>query len=468
MEGLEKQTAKETLLEILSQKKSTVKVSERLLSLITKAESSINAIAQLNREFVLQKAEMADQALEEGNILGPLHGLPIVVTDALLTKDFISSAGFEARRNYQPRINATVIDRLLSAGAIILAKSNCSKDDLHPITENELYGRTDNPYNEKHTVGRNGAVAAMIASADSLVGITSDLYGGICQPAHFCGITTINTSNARIPKTGHIPLPTGSLDYLKIAPCAQSVEDIILTLPILFGPDNHDPGCLPLQWNDPMEIQPRTLRIAMNTSPTDAQEAQETIRLYFSLEEKIKNQNFVVKTIDLEELEQVFEIFIDLRSVKKDYDKKKLTPLEETPIDISYEILLDYNRNNYELLKNKRPRKALSSMQFYLLQKKIALFQSKLLTKLKDVDILLLPCTSSSAFSYKELEDKNWNQKQYDSYTLPFSILGWPAITIPIGADKKGLPIGMQIVSKPGHDATALAFALFLEKKIIH
>ena len=166
---------------------------------IKKINPVINAVVQFDEENALAKAKEADIQRDRGQDLGPLHGIPFTAKDWFETKDFISAAGFDERRNFIPKKDATVITRLQAAGGILLGKTNVPYKGTQ--VENPIYGRTLNPYNLDYSPGwSSGGEAAINSAGGSPFGVASDSGGSIRVPCHFCGLAGLKPTTGRIPK----------------------------------------------------------------------------------------------------------------------------------------------------------------------------------------------------------------------------------------------------------------------------
>ena len=237
-----------------------------LLSRIEQVNGELNAVVQLSAQGAQTEAEAADAQLARGAVRGPLHGVPITIKDSLDTAGIVSTGGTTGRREFVPDHDATVVRRLREADAIILGKTNTPELTLSFETDNQVYGRTDNPFDVARTSGgSSGGAAAIIAAGGSPLDIGSDTGGSIRVPAHCCGITGLRPTSGRVPRTGHIvPYGLGSLDSLTtLGPMARRVEDLALTLPVISGVDWRDPTVVPLPLGDPKEVDCRIARCVL-------------------------------------------------------------------------------------------------------------------------------------------------------------------------------------------------------------
>ena len=196
---------------------------------------------------------------------GPLHGVPFTVKDWIDAAGLPCTGGDPQFRDRVPAEDATVVARMRQAGAILLGKTNV-------MVENQVYGRTNNPYNLAYsTTGSSSGEAAIIAAGGSPLGLGSDSGGSIRQPAHACGIAGLKPTTGRLPLTGHFPFISAINDpRTTIGPMARFVEDLALALPILSGADWQDASVVPMPLADWRSVDVRALRVAFYTHHAEA------------------------------------------------------------------------------------------------------------------------------------------------------------------------------------------------------
>ena len=184
----------------------------------------------------LQKAKLAEAAVMSGERLGPLHGVPFTVKDALDTAGVPTQRGSPIFSGRIPDRDATSVARFKDAGAILIAKTNLPEFSYATETDNLLTGRTNNPWNLDRTRGgSSGGEAAAVAAGMSPIGIGSDVAISVRGPAALPGIVALKATHGRIPTTGHWPQVPRR--YWHVGPMARGVRDIALAYSILAGPE---------------------------------------------------------------------------------------------------------------------------------------------------------------------------------------------------------------------------------------
>ncbi len=381
----------------------------------------INAVVQLAPDAPAQ-AEQADADLAQGIVHGPLHGLPFSAKDVFDVAGIISAVGLEHRRGFVPTFDATVVARMKAAGAILVAKSNCPPGGGGGDTENVIYGRTLNPYDLNCTPGgSSGGEAALIAAGGSPLGLGSDSGGSIRLPAHYCGVAGIKPTAGRVPNTGAYDHPGGLTDpRTQVGLLARTVADLALALPVICGPDDFDGGVIPMPLGDAHAVLLQDLKVAYflqdgsapvtgETAQTVGAAAQALSRAGATLEERLPAQ-FV------RDARAITEAWWGLESLR--------------------------GQDVVELL---------NAWDGY---------RTRLLQFIQPYAALLCPVDAHPAPPFRKRDPKRFD------YTLPFSLLGWPVVTVRAGVSKAGMPIGVQIAARPWRDDVALALALAVEREL--
>src|SRR3990172_726752 len=212
---------------------SAVEVLQDFLKVIEKREPKLNAFITVAAENALAEAKKVKKG-EKGKLLG----VPLALKDNLSTKEIRTTAGSKIIENYVPPYNATVVEKILREGAIILRKTNMDEFAMGASTENSAYGPTRNPVDEERVPGgSSGGSAASVASRMAPAALGSDTGGSIRQPAAFCGIVGLNPTYGVVSRYGVIAL-TSSLD--QVGPLAKTVEDARYLFNVIAGKDAKD------------------------------------------------------------------------------------------------------------------------------------------------------------------------------------------------------------------------------------
>jgi amidase len=411
----------------------------------------LNAVVQLPTEQALAQAREADRALARGELRGPLHGVPFTVKDAIETAGVISTGGTEGRAAYVPAEDAVVVKRLRAAGGILLGKTNCPELGWAWETDNLIYGRTYNPYDLSLSPGgSSGGESAIIAAGGSPLGLGSDAGGSVRFPAHCTGITAIKPTSGRVPRTGHFPGPGGTLDSLwQIGPLARCVEDLALALPLISGVDWHDAAVVPMPLRDPRAVDVRNLRAAFYTDNSIAPPTRETTETIEKVAKALSDAGVTVEQARPVGISETYEIYLKLFSADGGAGIEALLKTAGTTrLHPLMGRVLEIQRAN-----------CLSPAEFGSLVVRWDAFRSALLAFMERYDAILCPVCAFPGM----VHGSTYNRLEAFSYTMTYNLTGWPAAVVRAGALPEGLPIGVQVATRPWREDVALALAEHIE-----
>ena len=449
------QSAKSTAQAIQDREVSSVEVVQAHLDRIEEVNDRLNAVVRLCADRALDEAREADAALARGESKGALHGVPMTLKDSLDTEGVVTTGGTLGRRTFVPDRDSTVASRLRGAGAILLGKTNTPEFTLAGETDNLVYGRTNNPYGLDRTPGgSSGGAGAIVASGGSPFDMGSDTGGSIRLPAHFSGIAGIKPNSGRVPRTGHIvPYGMGATDaYTQNGPMARYVEDLVLTLPIISGPDWEDPAIVPMPLGDPADVDLGALRVAFYTS-SDGFRAptQETID---AVESAIKVVSDIVASVEEDEpgpLNRVPELTGRIGGGDgRAWTQRLLDRAGTTQVS-------PFLRSRFA------DAVAIPTEEFTQALEELDQYRSDMLGFIQGYDAIICPTAAMPAPTHGEtFADSSRNA----FYTGPYNLTGWPGTVVRCGTSPDGLPIGVQVIARPWREDVSLALAGLLESAL--
>ena len=422
------------------------------LDRIERVNSELNAVVHFTTEMALKHADKADADLKNGKPHGLLHGVPITIKDSLDTIDGITTWGTLGRKEFQAGRDATCVERLRDQGAILMGKTNTPEFTLSFQTDNLVYGRTNNPYDPALTPGgSSGGAAAIIASGGSPLDIGTDTGGSIRLPSHFSGIAGIKPTTGRVPCTGNALPSTGMIAPLsQPGPMARYVEDLAFILEIISGPDLIDPHAVDAHWHDPDQVDIKALRIGYHTDNGIRTPTKEIVQTIINTIDLLKDHDLAITETRPSGIEMAGFIMDQVFSA----DAGEM-------LDVLLEDCRTQTPSPSILANIRRASAELSATEFAQVLNLWQNFQSSMLGYFNDFDILICPVNAHTAIKHGEKEE----MAAY-TYTSAYNLTGWPSTVVRAGTTENGMPIGVQILSRPFREDHCLALAKWLESRL--
>lgn len=462
---------------------SAVEVLEAHLEQIAQHNARLNALCLIDAANARAKAQQADEALSRGENWGPLHGVPVTIKDIFETAGLRTTAGYIPLKDYVPTQDATAVARLKAAGAIVLGKTNMAELAGDYQSTNSLFPRVNNPWNVEYTAGgSSGGSAAAVAAGLSPLDLGNDIAGSVRQPAHFCGVYGLKPTEHRISTAGMIPEVPGMphcLRQLMTVGCfARSLADIRLCFSLIAGADPRRPDVPPVPLDTPAEKPLSQLKIAWSDQwpavPVAAEIRTAMQRVADTLTQAGAQVNsWIPPDFDLSKILNLYTRMAAYTSIYAQpvdrYNMRRgLTQIFRTATqgDKQLRNLGDFSRVLPELLNPglKGYFEALTERDYFI---------AHLDAALSAWDVWLIPVAATPAFTHRPA----WTAVEIDgtayphavangAYTMPFNLSGHPAVVIPIGQTRQGLPMGMQIVGQRWRELELLAIAQQIDQVI--
>lgn len=422
---------------------------------------SLNAFLEVYAEEALQHAEALDAQRMAGTRLAPLHGVVVGLKDVISYKAHHLSAGSHILENFTAIYNATAVDKLLAAGAIIIGRQNCDEFAMGSSNENSAFGPVKNGVDETRVPGgSSGGSAVSVQAGLCMVSLGSDTGGSVRQPADFCGVVGLKPTYGRVSRYGLIAYAS-SFDQIGIF--ASSVEDAALVLEVIAGADDFDSTVSPKEvpaYSKLLYDPPKKYKLAYFKEALEHPGLDPDIRLqtdYFI--KKLTNAGHTVESVDFELLEYVVPTYYVLTTAEASsnlsrFDGVKFgyrAPL--TGIDLT------------ELYKASRSRGfgkevqrrimlgtfVLSAGYFDAYFTKAQQVRRLLSDRTSDIfsqfDAIISPTVPSTAFKIGEKSNDPVGMFLADIYTVFANLVGIPAISIPLFQHPNGLPFGLQVMT---------------------
>ncbi len=423
---------------------------------IERLNPQLNALVDFDPERVRQQALASDGA---PGTAGPLAGLPVTVKSSISTAGHRCEIGSLVNRGSIPAKDATVVARLRKAGAVILGTTNCPEYLMAYVTENDLHGRTNNPWNFEYTPGgSSGGESAAIAAGMSAGGLGSDSGGSVRVPAHFTGICSLKPTPGRIPSDGHLPACVGPFSFLgAIGPMARTMDDVGLLFHALSGQDPVDPSSPPVALRRPGLDQLRRLRIGYFEDDGLTPVTPETRQAVQNAAHALREQGFDVRPFrpnGLEQARKLWELFF-----------VRCGAMFEEPLIRGHEDKLSPVFRDFLARTHSAP--PLTADELLNAWAEADIIRHRLLVQMQEFPLLLCPVCSVPAFRHGErswmIEGQQVEYLDAMRYSQWFNLLAAPAAVVPVGRSPEGLPIGVQVVGRPFEDEVVLKVAAVID-----
>ena len=423
-------------------------------------EPKIQALNFLTKDLAYKQAQELDQKISRGEKLSSMAGVPIIIKDVICIKDHAAACGSKILENFIAPYESTVSSKLWSAGAICLGKSNMDEFAMGSSTENSAFKVTKNPWNLNMVPGgSSGGSAASVSALEAPVSLGTDTGGSVRQPASFCGVVGLKPTYGRVSRFGLIAFAS-SLD--QIGPFSRNVYDTALVLQNISGYDPKDSTSLNVEVPDYVSN--------LNSASVKGKKIGIVKELMGSgidseIIKSIENSMKIFKDLGAEIVE------VSLPNVKYSIPVYYIIATAEASSNLARydgvkygyraqgakELLPMYTKSRQQGFGNEVKRRimigthVLSSGYYDAYYKKAQqvrkLVTQDFLNSFEKVDLILTPTCPTTAFEIGSKLNDPLSMYLSDIATVPASLAGLPAISVPCGFDTKGLPIGLQIIA---------------------
>jgi len=437
-----------------------------------RCHARLNAIIWTELDRARERARAADRMVAEGRALGPLHGVPMTVKECFAFEGTPATFGVPRLRNNVATKNALAVDRLLAAGANIFGKTNVPPWLMDGQSDNEIYGRTNNPWNlERSPGGSSGGAAAAVAAGVTGVEVGTDISSSIRNPAHYCGVFGHKPTWGICPKRGAshddaIAEP----DISVLGPLARSADDLETVLQIVAGPDEIDAVGYKLSLPPSRPRELRDFRVALLVNDPVGEVDHEVEAPLEALGDFLVREGVTVARgarpkIDSRELYGTFMTMVRAATSTRLTDEEFAQAQERAQ-------QLDPKRSDmttYALRGNTMPHR-----EWHLLNEARHRYRLEWHEFFKDYDVVLCPAFATAApphskehVSTRQIVINGKPQLlSYQLFWAGFSGLPLlPSSVAPIALTAEGLPVGVQIVGAQYRDLTCIHFARLLERQ---
>jgi aspartyl-tRNA(Asn)/glutamyl-tRNA(Gln) amidotransferase subunit A len=434
---------------------------EACLARIKKFDSSLDAFITILEENARQDARAAEKQIKEGRYFGPLHGIPFSIKDVICAKGIKCTAGSKIMSDYVSRINATSVEKMKKAGAILIGTNNTHEFACGMTNVNPHYGSSKNPWNtSKLSGGSSGGSAVSVGAGMIPVSLATDTSGSIRVPSSLCGVVGLKPTYGRVSKYGIVDLAP-SLDH--VGCITRSAWDAAAVLQTIAGKDPLDPTTEAKETPNYAEIaENERTRSKKNFSVGIPKDyffdylQPEVQRVFFDFIDTIKSMDISVSDVHVSGADKIYDSWRPLRlGESAEIHMKWLQTRSE-----------DYGDDVRGMLMQGTEVSAVDYIRAHKFRKEL---RNEFMKVLRNFDVLVMPTTPLIAPGFDEqtvdIGDKTFPIYQALSRnTIAFDSTGLPAINVPAGFSNNNMPVGVQIVGSSFKEEQILSLAYAYEE----
>ena len=438
---------------------TAVEAAESCFARMKEMESEVHAFINLDEERAMDQAKKVQKEIEEGKLTGPLAGVPVAVKDNICTKGLATTCGSRMLEHFVPPYDAFAARKLKEAGMVILGKANMDEFAMGSTTETSWYGVTRNPRNTQHVPGgSSGGSCAAVAAGECFAALGSDTGGSIRQPSSFCGVTGIKPTYGTVSRQGLVAYGS-SLD--QIGPIGKDVADCAALLQVIAGHDPADSTSLerePWDFSESLKGDGAGLRVGLPRDYFGEGLDEDVRRAVLQVAENLKEQGAVVEEFDLGLVPYAIPAYYVIASAEASSNLSRFD-------GVKYGFRAEGAEGLHDMYKKTRSQGfgpevkrrimlgsfVLSSGYYdaYYLKalRTKALIKQAFDKAFERFDVILAPAAPTTAPRLGESLQDPLKMYLGDIYTVSVNLAGLPAVCLPCGADKEGLPIGVQMIA---------------------
>jgi aspartyl-tRNA(Asn)/glutamyl-tRNA(Gln) amidotransferase subunit A len=448
---------------------SSAELVRAALDWIAEVDPQLGSFLFVAEEAAMARAHSIDRARQRGEEVGPLAGLPVAIKDNMCQRATPTTCGSRILESFRSPYDATVVCKLEDAGAVILGKCNMDEFAMGSSTENSAFQQTRNPWDlERVPGGSSGGSAAAVTAGEAYFSLGSDTGGSIRQPASFCGVPGMKPTYGRVSRYGLVAFAS-SLD--QIGAFARNIPDLALAMRTISGHDPLDSTSLPeaapdylqaLQLDSPRQRASGTLRVGVARDQLALEGLSPSVRRTF--EEaiaKLAGLGFLLEEVSLPHASYGLPTYYLLAPAECSANLARFDGirygLQEEGRDL-FDQYCQTRRKGFGAEVRRRIMVGTYALSagyreaFYLKAQKVrTLIRQDFADAFKYVDLIALPTTPTVAFRFGEKTENPLSMYMADLFTIPISLAGLPALSLPIGwapPEEGGspMPVGMQLV----------------------
>ena len=442
---------------------------------IDRVDGGVRAFLSLCPDRALDEARRMDAKIAAGESLEPLAGVPVAIKDNMVVRDLPTTCGSRILEGYIPPYTATAVERLRSAGAIIVGKANCDEFAMGSTTENSGYFVTRNPHDlDRVPGGSSGGSAASVASGTSLIALGSDTGGSVRTPAAFCGVVGVKPTYGRVSRYGLVAFGS-SLD--QIGPLSKTVRESAQTLEVICGFDHFDSTSADTAVDEFVKNLDQPIKGTRIGIPKEYFIAGLDKEVKTKIEAGMRiyeNLGCELHYISLPHTEYAGAAYYLVAMAEASSNLARYDGVRYGLRENGNSLQEMYRRTRHNGFGAEVKRRILLGTYalsagyydaYYLKALKVRTLMLRDFQKaFEQVDVILTPTSPTVAFKIGEKTGDPLSMYLSDIFTITQPLAGIPAISVPCGKNSENLPVGMQLIANHFQESLLLRVAHHFEK----
>ena len=465
------------LKELLVKKEiSATDIAKSVLENIERVEDKINSYIRVEKEGMLEEALSVDKDIASGAAVKDFMGIPVAIKDNICTSGINTECCSRILADFRPPYDATVIRKLKQAGAsIINIKTNMDEFAFGSSTENSCFGPTHNPWDLEYVPGgSSGGSAAAVASGEAIWALGSDTGGSIRQPAAFCGVVGLKPTYGRVSRYGLIAFAS-SLD--QIGPITKDVTDCALLMTYISGHDRFDSTSVdraPGDYRAALENNIKGMRIGIPKEYFIEGIDPEVKNIVLEAIGKLRSLGADCQEVSLPHTEYAVPVYYIIATAEASSNLARFDGVQYGLRERAKDIIDMYKKTRERGFGSEAKRRIILGTfalshgyydAYYLKALKVRnLIYQDFSNVFKEFDCIVTPTSPTAAFKIGEKIENPLKMYLSDIYTISANLAGIPAISVPCGFTKKGLPVGLQILGEAFQETALLRAAYTYEQ----
>jgi len=451
---------------------SPLDICNNIINRIESVEKSINALAHFDKQVALERCK----GIDKGKKSAGLFGIPIFIKDNICVKGELTTCSSKILKGFKPPYSATVVERLLASGAVLMGKTNMDEFAFGSSTETSCYGPTNNPWGlDRIPGGSSGGSAAAVSADEAISALGSDTGGSIRQPASLCGVVGLKPTYGRVSRYGLIAFAS-SLD--QIGPITKDVEDAAILLKVISGHDDMDSTSARIHVADYVSGIKKDIKGMKIGIPKEYfiegmdKEVKDSIKAVIEVLEKL---GALCEDMSLAHTEYAVSVYYIVATAEASSNLARFDGVQYGLRSENIKSIMDmYKKTRKEGFGDEAKRRiilgtfALSSGYYDAYYSKAlkvrTLIKRDFDEAFEKFDAIITPTSPTPAFKIGEKISDPLTMYLSDIFTISANLAGIPGISVPCGFTKDNLPIGLQILGKSFDEETILRIAYNYEQ----